>query len=320
MNFALHPWLGEARLVLRRRPGPAVLSVVLLLLFGWLLVSSEYVLQALAVQPLLTACLMALLSFVLAKNRFSALTEYWRYGWWGAAPIDAWLGTRTIVAIALMAMALMSSVLVFWWWSLPWLVVDCHSMQLALAALFAGALSGLLLATGVVLASKNSGVEGAERQRSHKPLFVVGWLQDARLPYLLDWQRRLVLERWRVGRQFWWLAVLFIAIPDGVSFSQVFGLTLMVLSALWLTGVLTATTTVGEEAFRLLASQALPARTLCFGLLRYVLFAGLCSLLFAIAGAYALTSWAAMPMWLVIVLLASSGSLWRFVALLIHQR
>lgn len=315
MNFTLHPWLGEARLILRRRTRPIAVWCVLSLSVLCVLALSPHVLHALAWRPWITAALLAVLTYVLVRPRFADTADAWRYGWWSAIPINARVIPSTVVVMAVTAIVAIAVIGVLLWWPWLWLSADHHLARIALSACVAGAIAGVSLAAGVVVTRPNQDVDKAQRQPTRTALFGFRWLHDKRLPYLLEWQRRAALVRWRSGRRSWWLAGFFAALP-GMPALEGIGLLLMTMAAAWLIAVLDAAAGMSAAAVELLAATPQPVRTLRSGLLRYVLFALLCSVLVATVGACAVMSPLALLLWGVFVVLASSHSLWRMAAAL----
>lgn len=285
MSTPWHPAIRADWLVLRRT-GPAALARILrtpaLLLaacvvlacgdfhggHGWCLAAS--VLLALGG------------SYAVARRRLLDAQQRWRSGWCGALPATrgAMAFSLWIVAAAALLLALVSVAALLFGVA----VSTPHRGDLPYA------LAGieLALAVGVVAAMLRTFIRASHGRPAdgiREPLLALRWLNDARLPHWLDWQRRAALVRWRRGGSFAMVGAALAAVPDGPSIPVVLSLVLLVLAWSWLAVVMRASAEAAAAAVRMLGATPLDARCARMVALRYPCIAAVCALVpvFAVA-------------------------------------
>ena len=146
-------------------------------------------------------------------------------------------------------------------------------------------------------------------------MLVLGWLNDSRLPHLLDWQRRDALVRWRAGGSFVWIGVLLVSLPHGVIFRVAVGMVLLALSLMWLAVVMRACADVTANAMRLLAPTPLDTRHVRIASLRYPLVAAVCATVLAGCGAILLDLGAVLGGWLACAAALAAWPVYRIVSM-----
>jgi hypothetical protein len=117
-----------------------------------------------------------------------------------------------------------------------------------------------------------------------EPLLALSWLNDPRLPHLLDWQRRAALVRWRRGGGAAMAALALFAIPDGATVMTGAGLVLFIISLTWLDVVLRACAKAAAEAAQLLQPVPLDCHSFRVASFRYPLLAVVCAFVLTVAG------------------------------------
>lgn len=222
-------------------------------------------------------------SHAIAHARCLGALQRWRFGWCGALPVPrgvtAWtLGVATATAL-IAALAFAVALLLAAAWRAP----HRADVPWALAA------TGLGLVVGTVVAVARASRRGAAARAHHadgirQPLFAIAWLDDPRLPHLLDWQRRASLVRWRRGGSFAVVGLALTAVPDGAALPAVAALVVLVLAWAWLAVVVRASADSTTAAMHLLAATPLDARCARRASLRYPLAAALCALVLAAIG------------------------------------
>lgn len=286
MSVPWHPALRADWLVLQRT-GPMawvrVLGVPTLLLaccaglasgdfyqgYGWCLAA---------------AALLALGgSYAMAHHRLLDALERWRLGWCGALPARRHGAEHTLLLVTtvvwLASFAFAAALLVGVSIGAP------HRGDLAHA--LAGI--GLALVVGIAAATLRVLHRGAFAARQadgiREPLLALRWLNDGRLPHLLDWQRRAGLVRWRRGGGAVMGAMALFAVPDGATAVTGAGLVLFVIALTWLDVVLRASARVTADAARLLRATPLGGARLRGVSLRYPALAVVCACALVGAGA-----------------------------------
>ena len=223
-------------------------------------------------------------SHAIAHQRLLDTMERWRFGWCGALPVAR--GAMVCTLLAVTAMALLASLAFAAVLMFGGSLAAPHRSDLPYA--LAGINLGLVV--GTVSAAARVFRRGAVA-RSHQsdgirePLFALPWLNDPRLPHLLDWQRRAALVRWRRGAGAAMAALAVFAIPDGASVLTGLGLVLLLISLAWLDVALRACARATAEAARLLQPTASGGDRLRSASLRYPLLAVGCIFVLAVAGA-----------------------------------
>jgi len=262
---------------------------------------------------LATAALLALGGgYGIAHQRLLDALERWRFGWCGALPTAR--GAAACTSLLLAAAALMAS-LAF---------VAALLFGVSIFALHRGdwfyALAGidLALVAGTAVAAIRVFRRGALARVHHvdgirEPLLALPWLNDARLPHLLDWQRRAALVRWRRGGSFAMVGIVLAAVPIGAPMLEVSALVLLVLAWSWLTVAMRASADAFVAAVRLLAAVPWGARFARMAALRYPLVATSCALVFMVIGTALLRHGMVALVWIVCAGVASAWPLARLV-------
>lgn len=259
MTAALHPAIRADWLVLRRigwMPLARIIGVPALLLagcvglacgdfyggYGWCLA---------------TSALLALGgSHAIAHARLLDASERWRHGWCGALPVARGATVRTllfVVTLVLIAsLACVASLLLVAALAAP------HRGDLAYA--LAGNALGLVVGTvaAVLRALRQRSDSPTHRDDGiREPLFTLAWLDDPRLPHLVDWQRREAVARWRRGGSFVLIGIVLAGVPDGPAIPTVVALILLVLSWAWLAVVMHASADSTISSVHLLGATPL---------------------------------------------------------------
>lgn len=222
-------------------------------------------------------------SYVIAHRRLLDATERWRFGWCGALPAARGATTSTLLLASVAALVV----------SLAFITVLLFAVSVSAPhhADFVYAVAGidLALVVGTVAAVMrvfHSGVLARSHQADGvgEPLLALAWLNDARLPHLLDWQRRAALVRWRRGGSPVMVGIVLGVVPIGAPMAQVAGLVLLVLAWSWLAVVMRASADAFAAAVRLLAAVPWDVRSARLASLRYPLIAVSCALVCVAAG------------------------------------
>jgi hypothetical protein len=316
MISVLHPWIGEARLGIGRVGGADVLRALGAPLL-WLLAAVLLAIVALYSVSLnwLLPCTAVLFAagYAIARSRLMTLSETWRHGWWGAAPLAPGAATRTLwllLVVAVFALCLLAA-----WpaWVLAHFAPQPAHLQPALLSLTLAAGGGALLAGIAVACSKHP---RAARAGIHVPLLPMSWPDDTRLPHLCDWQRREALRRWRGGGHFGMIGVSLATLPMSAPLREVAGIALLAGSLAWLTLVLRACADVAAEAGDVLRATPVHAGRLRGASWRYPAFAALCACFVMLAGDVLLgTSVPFACGWLLAAAAISAASLRRLATL-----
>lgn len=312
MILALHPALRADWLVLRRT-GPIsfvrTIGVPALLLaccvavacgdfyggYGW---------------GLAAAALLALVgSYAVAHDQLSRAVERWRFGWCGALPAArgsaAWTVSIIVAAALIVALAFVVALLIVVASKAP------HAADLPYALL--GVDLGLIVGTAVALVRVARASVGrvAHADGIREPLLVLAWLNDPRLPHLVDWQRRAALVRWRRGGSFVVIAVVLAGVPDAPSIPVVVALVLLVLAWAWLAVVIRASADSTRALMFLLGAAPLDVHCARTVSLRYPFVAALCALVSMIAGTLLTGRGIVALAWVVCALAVSVWPLFR---------
>jgi hypothetical protein len=259
MTAVLHPAIRADWLVLRRAGWVAfarIIGVPALLLacctglacadfyggYGWCLA---------------TSALLALGgSHATAHARLLDASERWRCGWCGGLSIGQGATMRTLLLATTVALLV----------SLAFVAVllACVALPATHRADLTYALAGMGL--GLVVGTATAAVRVFRRRSNgpthhedgiREPLFTLAWLDDPRLPHLLDWQRRAAVARWRRGGSFVLVGIVLAGVPDGPAIPTVVALTLLVLSWAWLAVVMRASADSTGAMVRLLGATPL---------------------------------------------------------------
>ncbi|MGH8146860.1 MAG: hypothetical protein ACREPY_11045 [Rhodanobacteraceae bacterium] len=216
-------------------------------------------------------------SYAIAHQRLLDALERWRFGWCGALPVARGAAARTLSLIA--TAALMVSLVFVTALLLGASVPASHGADLAYA--LAGIELALVVGTvaAVVRVFRRDMLARVHREDGiREPLFALPWLNDPRLPHVLDWQRRAALVKWRRGGSFVMVGAVLVALPHGPSIPLVGALVVLVLSWAWLAVVMRASADASVVAVHLLGATPLNARHARLALLRYPLVAAACAL------------------------------------------
>ena len=221
-------------------------------------------------------------SYAIAHQRLLDALERWRFGWCGALPITrgaaAWTLLLVTATALLVSLAFVTALLLGLSSRAP------HRADL----LYALVGIGLALVVGTIIATLRVFRAGARVRHAdgiREPLLALPWLNDPRLPHLLDWQRRMALVRWRRGGGAAMAALALFAVPDGASALRGAGLILFVFSLTWLDVALRACAKATAEAARFLRPTPLGDDRLRTASFRYPLLAVVCASVLVVVGA-----------------------------------
>lgn len=220
--------------------------------------------------------------YAIAHARMLDALERWRFGWCGALPVarGAAVYTMLLVTAAALVTTLASVAALLLGVAAP--APHRGDLPYALGGI------GLAMVVGVAAAAVRVFRRGAHARHAdgiREPLLALPWLNDPRLPHLLDWQRRAALVRWRRGGGAAMVALALFAMPDGASVLIGAGLILLTISLTWLDVALRACVRKTAEAARLLESTPSGADRLRTASFRYPAFAVVCTLVLSVAGA-----------------------------------
>ena len=247
----------------------------------------------------------------IAHQRLLDALERWRFGWCGALPIARGAAASTLLLSAIAALVASLAAATALLLGIAAFAPYGRDLPYALAAI-----DGALVA-GVAVAAIRVFRRGALARVHHadgirEPLLALPWLNDPRLPHLLDWQRRAALVRWRHGGSFVTVGIVLAAVPIGAPMVQVGALVLLVLSWSWLAVVMRASAEAFIAAARLLAAVPWNVRSARMAALRYPLIASVCALMVMAIGAALLRYGIVALVW---ILCAGATSAWPLVRL-----
>ncbi|MBN8737621.1 MAG: hypothetical protein J0H27_15320 [Xanthomonadales bacterium] len=221
----------------------------------------------------LASAVLALVgSHALTRHRLTAALVRARFGWCGALPVRTPITSGILIALTLGSLiaTVLSGSLLLAGAAIP--APRRDALAFGLLAMDGGLLVGSLVA--VVQALRKGDVARSRHVDGiREPLFALPWLNDPRLPHLLDWQRRSALVRWRSGGGFALVGVVLAGVPMGAAIFDVAGLVLLALALAWLAVVTKACMTVANDARELLGATPVPAGRMRRGSLRYPLIA-----------------------------------------------
>lgn len=312
MNLSLPPSIRADLLVLWRSGGLALVRVVVA---PALLVVGSAVLASMAQHPGFGWCLPVAAAFALlgawalAQGRLSGALARAYSGWCGGLPLRAAATRRALIMLtfaALLAAVLgISSILLA-------VATIRHSMfpDFSVLAVNGGLVVGTVAAVVQVMRpGARTRLRGAQGVR--ESAFALRWLDDARLPHLIDWQRRAGLVKWRSGG-FAMVACVLVAVPHGAAIPGVVALILLAGSLAWLEVVMRSSAGVAASATGLLRATPFAAQRMCRASLRYPLFATIVAAFFAVIGAI-LPGGAPTPLiiWLACALAVAAWPLYR---------
>jgi hypothetical protein len=205
-------------------------------------------------------------SHAIAHRRLLAAAQRWRFGWCGAMPAARAAATSTLLLVslgALIASLAFTTALLF--------AVSASAPHRA-DLVYAVAGIDLALVVGVAIAAARALRRSPQQYRAdgiREPLLALPWLNDPRLPHLLDWQRRATLVRWRSGGNFILVGVVLAGVPQGPVLHQVVGLVLIALSLTWLAVAMGACADSTLDATRLMAGTPFDPQRVRRAALRY---------------------------------------------------
>jgi len=205
-------------------------------------------------------------SYAIAHQRLLVATERWRFGWCGALPIarGATVSTLLLVAATALLTALAFITALLFAISVP--APNCVDRVYAVVGIDIALVVGAALAAARAL---RRGARGSPADGIREPLFAMPWLNDPRLPHLLDWQRRAALVRWRSGGNFMLVGLVLAGVPQGPVLHEVVGLVLLALSLTWLGVVMRASADSTLDAARLMAAIPFDPHRVRLAALRY---------------------------------------------------
>lgn len=223
-------------------------------------------------------------SYAIAHQRLMDAAARWRFGWCGALPAGRGATTTTLLlvtaAVLIVSIAFVTALLLGASAPVPYR----GDLAFALAGIDFGLVVGTAIAAARVF-RPGAVVRVRHVDGIREPLLALPWLNDPRLPHLLDWQRRAALVRWRRGGSFVMVGIVLGAVPIGAPMPEVTGLVLLVLSWSWLAVVMRASADATASAVRLLGATPLDVDCARRAALRYPLVAVLCALIPMAVGA-----------------------------------
>lgn len=247
-------------------------------------------------------------SHAIAHRRSLDALERWQSGWCAALPVARGAAARALLLItmaALMASLVLVTVL------LPSVSFGAPRRG-DLPYAFTGIELALVVGTTVAMLRvfRRDTFVAHHADGIREPLLAALWLNDPRLPHLLDWQRRAALVRWRRGGSFVIVGIVLAAVPIGAPMLAVSGLVLLVLSWSWLVVVMRASADATAAAVHLLGATPLDVHRARMVSIRYPIVAAACALLPMAAGAILAGHGMAALAW---VVCACAVSAWPFV-------
>ncbi|MGH8184886.1 MAG: hypothetical protein ACREPH_14615 [Rhodanobacteraceae bacterium] len=210
--------------------------------------------------------------------------ERWRFGWCGALPVAHGAIQRTLLFVTTVAIVTSLAFVTALLLGMSRLAPHRGDLAYALAGIDLAVVVGTLFA--VLRVSRPAAVARARHEDSiREPLLALPWLNDPRLPHLLDWQRRASLIKWRRGGGAALVAAALFAIPDGATIASGVGLVLFVIGLAWLAVVMSSCVEVTADAVGLLRQMPFGDVRTRQTALRYPLLAVLCAMVLTGAGA-----------------------------------
>lgn len=250
-------------------------------------------------------------SYGIVHQRLLGALERWRFGWCGALPAIRGAAAYTLLLVTIAGLVASLAFVTALLFGISASAPHGGDRFYALAGI------GLALVAGTAVAAVRMFRPGALARAHHaegirEPVLALPWLNDARLPHLLDWQRRAALVRWRRGGSFVMVGIVLAAVPIGAPTLEVSALVLLVLSWSWLAVVMRASADAFVAAVRLLAAVPWDARSARMASLRYPLIATLCALMLMAIGTALLRHGVVALFW---VACAGATSAWPLVRL-----
>jgi hypothetical protein len=249
-------------------------------------------------------------SHAIAHDRLLGALERWQFGWCGALPVARGTARLTLLLVATAALAASSAFVAGLLLIASRAAPDRGDLAYALAGIVLGLVSGTATATLRVF-RRGTVARAGHADGMREPLFTLAWLDDARLPHLIDWQRRAALVRWRRGGGVAAVGIVLAAVPDGPSLPVVAGLTLLAVSWAWLAVVMRASADSSVAMAGLLGATPLDAGRARKASLRYPFAAWIAALAWMAAGAVLGRSGLIAPVWAVCTCAVSAWPLLR---------
>lgn len=314
MSILWHPALRADWLVLRRTGAIAfvrILGVPVLLLtccaalacgdfyrgYGWWLAA---------------AALLALGgSHAIAHQGLLDALERWQLGWCAALPVARGAAARTLLLITIVALTASLVIVTVLLLGVSFGAPHRGDLPYAFAGIALALVAGTALA--ILRVFRRGAFAAHHADGIREPVLAAEWLNDPRLPHLLDWQRRAALVRWRRGGSLVMVGLVLGTVPMGAPMLEVAALVLLVLSWSWLALVMRASADATSLAVTLLGAEPLDMRRARLASFRYPLVAAACALLPMAAGAILGRSGVAALAWMVC---ACAFSAWPFVRIL----
>lgn len=285
MSALWHPAIRADWLVLRRTSCVAFARVLgvpaLLLVCCAALVSVDF--HAGYGWCLAAGALLALGgSHAIAHQRMLDTLERWRFGWCGVLPVARGATACTLLLVTMVALIVSAVFVTVILLGISTVAPHRRDLPYALAGIDLALVLGVVAAAVRVFRRDTFAVHHADGIR--EPLLALSWLNDPRLPHLLDWQRRAALVRWRRGGGAAMAALALFAIPDGATVMAGAGLVLFIISLTWLDVVLCACAEAAAEAAQLLQPVPLDGHGFRIASFRYPLLAVVCAFVLTVAG------------------------------------
>lgn len=307
-----HPAVRADWLVLRRTGSIAFVRIVgipALLLTGCVVAACGDLYEGYGWCLAASALLALGGSYAIAHQRLSDATERWRSGWCGALPATRGATTSTLLLVAATALLV----------ALAFVTVLLFGVSVSAAhradLVYSVAAIDLALVIGAALAAARalrSGTQGTRAAGIREPLLALPWLNDPRLPHLLDWQRRAALVRWRSGGNFILVGLVLTGVPQGPVLHEVAGLVLLALSLTWLAIAMRACADSALDATCLMAAMPVAPHQVRRAALRYpAIGASATAVLAAVGVALTHPSIALWCGWIACGAAASALPVWR---------
>lgn len=222
-------------------------------------------------------------SHAITHPRLLDALERWQSGWCGALPASRGAAAYTLLLVTTLALVVSLAFATVLLSGVSMGAPHRGDLAYALAGIELALVAGTAAATIRVFRRGALAVRRADGIR--EPLLALPWLNDPRLPHLLDWQRRAALVRWRRGGSFATAGIVLAAVPIGAPMLEVSGLVLLVLSWSWLAVAMRASADASVRAVRLLGAVPLDVHCARVASLRYPVVAVFCALVPMIVGA-----------------------------------
>ncbi len=271
--------------------------------------------------PLQIATLAGFVTVLLLRRTLVNGAEQMRLGPWAALPLAPW---RAPASLALLAAAVTMILLIATAalsYGLARLGGDAQAGRALVQPLAAGLLAGAMFSWLGALRYLRRAQVTVNTEGHREPLLPFARWDDARMPHLWDWQRREVTLRWRKGGGSGLIAAALLAQPANGSLFAGAGLLILVAGAGWCLVACTGAAHVLQQARGVLRALPVDERTLFAVARRYPVWAVSWASGLALAGGLLMQSlWGALQIALLIVLLGSGTTLWRWLKLAREMR